>query len=250
MRAGLRFVMALVVSGWLAVSLPATALAADYGECGDIQIVNRHSGWLLGGAKQGVRAVLDGQSLNVCQGGFPGTDIIRASFAWVNIQGPDGWDIVQIGRGKCYDGTGFSQCNGKQNYIWGWGRGSCGLSKAPSTVNLGAASTSSLTYIVQHNSTAWAGYVNGSVRAQVGNGEICWTPSAATWFTETWDSGDALGGSASNRYTINQMYYQNSRGGLYQSLNLDPGANCNIPGGGIYKCDITSSNSVDTWTVR
>ena len=227
-------------------------MTASTGECGELQPVNRWSGWIESGTFHGVRGALHGRPLDVCSDGFLGTGEWRGSSAWVNIVGPGNLDIVQLGRGRCYGGLG-PQCDGVQDHIWAWGRGSCGgfIPKLPTIVNLGPAPAVSETYIVQHNPLSWAGYLNGSLMAEVDNTEICWAPTSAQWFAETWDAGDALGGSAEDHYRFSNMAVQPTQGGGYQSLSLNPGPNCNIrEPEAMYHCDILTTNSFESWTAR
>lgn len=231
---------------------PGNALAADTATCSEIQVVNRHSGIYVGGAKQGTRANLEGQTLNYCLNSGGSSDWIRASMAWVNVQGQPPNDIVQIGVGKCTDSTGFAQCNGQMSYLWGWGRGSCGLLKFPSVVRLGAWAGTTQDYFVTHGTSYWRGYIAGTVRGEVANSEICWTPQSSTWFAETWDYGDALGGSAGNKYAITSMRMQNTQNGTWTSPGLNAANDCSVQSQptNVFVCDITAADAFQTWTTR
>jgi len=72
-------------------------------------------------------------------------------------------------------------------------------------------------------------------------------PSAATFFTETWNDGDSNGGDASRPYHIRHMAYQSSVGGIWTFVNTNA---CNLSGDGRkYFCGALG-DEVWTWTVQ
>ena len=79
---------------------------------------------------------------------------------------------------------------------------------------------------------------------------ICWTDREGNTFNETWNSGDALGGSNANHYNLLSMTRQISVGGGWSATSLDAAAPCTYVPGGVYMCDVTASQAWEAWTNR
>lgn len=102
-----------------------------------------------------------------------------------------------------------------------------------------------------HGTTHWRGYIASDIRAEIANSQVCWTPKSATWFAESWDFGDALGGSAGNKFSQTTLRMQNSQNGTWVSPSLNAANACSIrEPEAIFKCDITSSDAFQAWTDR
>ncbi len=125
-----RRLVAVALAAAVGVLFAPVARANHTALCNELPGVNRWSGIGVFGAKQGVRAYLEGQSLDMCTPGVLG-DIEHASFAYVNIQGSNLVDIVQIGVGRCVDSLGFNQCNGAMSHNLGLGQRILRASEVP-----------------------------------------------------------------------------------------------------------------------
>jgi hypothetical protein len=241
-----------VVAGVLwAVAFTQPVFAADTAHCSEIYTI-RHSGLLFsGGTKSGVRGTLEGQGLNQCTGpGFPVE--ISGSFAWVNYQGTNEWDIVQIGIGRCRKPFA-SACDSNMQVIWAYGRDSntpgCQLaqSRGPEPEPVQSWNGASHQFAVTSSGSTFRLFMDGSQKQQA---TICWTYKSMTWFAESWDAGDALGGTSSNHFRVSAMATQSLTTGTWSNTSFDPLSTCNLTAGIPYHCDIVSSNSFDTWTLR
>ena len=187
------FRVALVLALVWALAMPLPVIAADHvAACdpNDSGSVNQFKGELTrSGAEQGIRANLEGQSLDLCTGA--GTNSAAGSFAFVNIVNDHStWNIVQIGLGQCRDSGNLSNCNYPttgMSYYWAWGRyngtnGCAGRDNVPPIPQrLGSWSGATVAYIVTHESTWWNGYIAGTKRASVSEGNICLAPNAVEW---------------------------------------------------------------------
>jgi len=69
--------------------------------------------------------------------------------------------------------------------------------------------------------------------------------------TATWYHGDAIGGSAGNKYAHTTLRMQNTQNGTWLSPSLNASNDCNVlereP---IFKSDITTSDGFQSWTER
>jgi hypothetical protein len=62
---------------------------------------------------------------------------------------------------------------------------------------------------VYHKDNRYRFYIGNTEHASIPESDICWTPTRAWWFSETWDNGDALGGSVGNKlFTSSTNYAQ------------------------------------------
>ena len=210
----------------------------------------RHLGWLQGGLKWGAVATDISGAFAICTDPTPFT--IAGSFAWSNIQGVGADSIVQIGVGRCRRPVS-SECDGSLKLLYAWGRapgGSC-LTQLPLPQEIsawnGVAGSAEVTRIGANWVLAWNGV--GMIAIPYTYTSCSWTPTSATFFTETWNDGDSNGGNASSPYQIRHMQYQNAIGGAFTSVNT---SSCNINDGGNaakYKCT-AFGDQISTWTVQ
>lgn len=92
--------------------------------------------------------------------------------------------------------------------------------------------------------------IAGSEHDDLPLGSICWTPTRAVWFGESWDSGDAIGGSAGNHVKLTSAHYEATVGGTWSSPSFNPGANCPLITLPKYKCVAQNGQAIDFWTVQ
>lgn len=216
---------------------------------------------------------LDSQALSPCTD--PPPEPTRASFAWSAIErdsvngctsGSCPNSIVQVGRGICNDPANPTGCrNAGQRLLRAWGRdseayGCSGLGDVvPAPHDYGAAPTDTGLhyYRVWRDATAWhfdhwpKGHPVSELLPAVSVANVCWSsrPEAAA-FNETWNQGDALGGSTSNHYNFVSTTKQVAVGGAWSPTTFDPSDPCTVIDRGIYLCDVTGAQSFEVWTNR
>ena len=252
-------VIALLLAIVYQFSSAAPAFAADNANCSDDGLAHYHFAgdeYYNGGQKHGASGTIDGQDLHQCTN--PDGVEVSASFAWSALgdggSGMGGGSVImQIGIGKCR-APGFFGCGSDMRYLWAWGRdpsapGCSGWSHIDATPNsLSGYDGAAHDYKVYHKDDRYRFYVGTTEKTSIPESWICWTPTRAWWFSETWDGGDALGGSLSNHLrTISTNYANAEDGGFFWTGLAAP---CKWPGGGIYHCTVVSATQVDTWTDR
>jgi hypothetical protein len=258
MQQVLRSVTAVVIAFILSMTNTAYVVAGSNTAPCQGSYTNRHSGWSDTGPRQGARALFPAQSLSLCTTIEPWT--IAGSFAFVNIEGPNsgsGYNIVQIGVGRCRRPLS-SDCDGQMRWYWAWGRDSAGYpcgNVLPMPVSVGLWDGTASYYMVTHSGSYWRGYVDGVEKANVPDWFLScsWSPARATWFTETWNYGDSLGGSATNKFELRHMQYQATKGGAWTFVNADPSSPCSfVPPKETppFYYDVYASDEVQTWTDR
>jgi hypothetical protein len=240
----------LIVAVSVSAALPPLVVGADTAACSDGGTVNRHKGYYLSVAgADGATAYVDHQTLHQCT---PTGPEISGSFAFVNVQGPGGNDMVQAGFGECR--TPF-QCDAGMHAFWAYGRTSTSLgcngftNRPPTVMQIGFWGPGT-EYKVYHTSNLWRFYFGGENRVSLDEYSICWTPNAASWFGESWDAGDAIGGTSADHLTFGSMRYATTEGGAFTYTNLNPSAACNLGSGSPYFCDILGPSLIDVWTSR
>ncbi len=160
---------------------------------------------------------------------------------------------MQIGVGQ---GRSPTILNGGIRYFTAWGRsqstpGCSGFSnKDPVANDMGAYASASHDFKVYHQTNAWRLLVDSTQKSQVAEASICWTPGKSSWFGETWDAGDQMGGTAANHLTVASMNYANAENGGFFWTNFDAAQACNYSAAApaAYKCDITGTRAIDIWT--
>jgi len=200
----------------------------------------------------GVRATFEGQALDVCSGTQP-----RANLVWVAVVGPagDGNAIVQGGRAKCWDQSS-NDCDGIQIRFWAWGRtqGASGCSSGVNTVPprvqyISTWTSGSDSFIVARDGIDWEVFVGGVLEASVPQASVCWTKQAALWAGESFNPGDAIGGSAANNYALTSAFYQTAVAGSWLSPAFAAGSNCVVQSAK-YRCVTPGATSAIFWTVQ
>jgi hypothetical protein len=259
-----RVAAAFLAASSLLLSLPTLALGADTAACSEYSYVNRHEGYITdvwSNMRHGMRATLENQALHQCTNPRVGEG--SGAYAFVALQGPyysdpDGLNIVQIGIGVCRAPGLNPPCPTTNHDIWAWGvdhrsPGCSGYADHLPTPVVLSSYTGGATYTVTHHDGAYHSLAGSTVHQDVGDGQICWTPSTGTAFNETQDYGDALGGTIYDRYSFFNLYFQTAQNGAW--LALKP-SGCNVVEGsdpnGIFFCGASgpSSSEVYAWTDR
>lgn len=181
---------------------------------------------------------------------------ISGSFAFSNVerQGTDN-SIVQIGIGRCRK-PGVNACDSTMRNYWAWGRDrsapgcSTFVSRGPEPELVSNWNGAAANYKVYHKTNRWRFYSGATEVKSIPEASICWTPTDASWFGESWDVGDAIGGTAANKFRISSTNYANAENGGFFWTAFDAVPDCNISVGGPYLCDIVNGTTIDIWTNR
>jgi len=254
-RLGISVVAALTMQTMAA--LPTLAFGPDTANC---SARNSHTTgaetYVAGQQKHGVSGTIEGQNLDQCTS--PHLVQTSGSFAWSVLEdggtgSSGGAVILQIGIGKCRDPFSFG-CGSDMRYLWAWGRdstapGCAGWSHIDPVPNsVGTWDGAAHDFKVYHQNNAYRFFIGASQVASVPESMVCWTPTRAQWFSETWDDGDAVGGSAGNPLVTSSTNYANAENGGFFWTSLS--APCRFAGDTIRHCSIVSSTSLKTWTER
>lgn len=252
-----RTLAALSFASILLFSVVGQSLAASTANCSDALPKNHWKGERVLGAKHGTSGTFEAQTLAMCTN--PGFPEVSSSFVWSNVVGTGTNDIAQTGWGVCRSPWPPDQCSTSNKYLWAWGRDSSGdpgcsgysdVAPTPSSTTL-AWDGLAHDYKVYHKTNYWRFYVGNTQVYAIPESAICWTPTAAVWFGENWDSGDAIGGYAgshSTHFTMSSMNYANSEDGGFFWTNLS--GVCNYGDPAPYYCSIYSTTAIDLWTSR
>jgi hypothetical protein len=263
-RVGTRGIAALAFAVVLAAQ-PVSALAAgDTANCSEYGFVHRHMGYLSdawSGHRYGVRAYFGAIPLDLCTNPRAGEG--STSVVWPAIQGPltnpsHPFNIVQIGFGRCYPVGGPSgNCSSADRtadhdfWAYGYDNDSPGcndgrLPLAPTghwEVGL-SGGTYSVTEAANKSFVLSASQVTVYL-------STCWTNNTVAISTESWDYGDALGGTATQALVSTLEQFQTTAGGAW--LNLPYGCNARQRDGGtlesVFHCFVNGS-SINLYTSR
>lgn len=183
------------------------------------------------------------------------TDVSRGSVTWTALVGPGSLDIIQLGVGRCVAvHVSSSGCDDTNRLVYAWGRTranpQCNAYQDafPRWKSLGAAPGGTNTFTVIRTTTQWRFLVNGSEKTTIGLGNICWTPTTAEYFGETWDRGDQMGGTVGTRQHFTNALYERSVGGSWFSPSF---STCLIfPSRPEYSCSRLNGQAIDIWTDR
>ncbi len=173
----------------------------------------------------------------------------------MNVEGTHFNDIVQAGFGRCRSFT-IPLCNDTNQIVWSWGRhnstsGCQGWNNvAPVPLLIQASNGTDRTFKVFHYLNQWRVYLDNVDVKGVAESGICWTPTSASWFGESWDYGDAIGGSVTNKLRFRYVAYANCENCGFVSAGLSDPCNVNIPAGYPYYCDVIDGTTFDVWTNR
>ncbi len=241
--ASLSVVLAMVAT------LPPATLGADHTLCLDPLPVNRHNGQGIAGSPDGVSANLEHQTLSMCQP--PAAIELNGTFAYVNIEGPPGIlnDIIQSGMGQC---RGPFACDAGMHAFAGYGienssPGCAGFQDIVPILDKYAWPSGTI-YQVYHQSNVWKFYAGGFLLKSIPESAVCWAPAAATWFGESLDVGDAIGGSVTDHFFITSMKSTQTEGGAFAYTNLDSTRACSINSTGNHFCDLVGPSSLAIWS--
>jgi hypothetical protein len=200
----------------------------------------------------GASGTVPAATLALCN---PGLVEVDGAFYFSNVTPTNGGfnDIVQVGFGanRC------PACASGTRYVTGYGRthttpgcGSLG-DKSPTADNTGAYVAAQHDFKVYHTANQWRFYVDNTLIRSIGEASICWTPKSVSWFGETWDSGDQMGGTAASKMSVNSMNYATAEGGQFFLTTFNPNLACNYAPNqppAAYQCDITAATSLKIWT--
>jgi len=203
----------------------------------------------------GAEAKLENQSLNICTSA---TDDNRSNAIWVGIDDNGGhkYDVIQVGIGKCKQSAN-PDCDATTNQWMAWGRshtvsGCAGfMDVKPVPAFLGDFPGGTWPYTVVRTSQQWKVQINGVTQQTIPLSSICWSKRRADWLGESWDIGDAIGGSSSDKFRVSSAIYEGSVGGVWTSESWTLGNTCNNMNlDPRWKCNVVSGSALDLWTVQ
>lgn len=257
--------MTLLVGGF-SIGRPATALAGNptttcQNTFNNINVSNAVA-VDLASFVSGYYSHLDSQATLLCGNPLPAT--ASGSFKWVamstNVCGPGCLAIMQIGRGRCIFGSGCDAGPG-QRLIVAWGvdhraPGCAGwMERNPTPIDAGAAPTDTglhyyrvVTDGLNWHFDHWRKGQAFQIALTLSAGSQCFGQRLGYTFDETWDHGDALGGSAVNHNNYLSMTRQETIGGPWLATNLT-GQPCLLdPALSYFHCSVTASQAWESWT--
>jgi hypothetical protein len=136
-------------------------------------------------------------------------------------------------------------------YAYGRTAGSSGCegwaTKVPTPVSLGGHSAGG-TYSVVEEADHDYSLSSPNFGVSISTNSICWTNRYVSTFVETWDYGDALGGSVDNHFNFSARQFKTSAGGAWMTLPTK----CNTRTAAAdppFKC-LANSGVLETWTSR
>ena len=239
-------------------SAPGLAFAGDIANCSEYGYVNRQIGYATGSWSNhrfGNRAILENLALHLCSAPRPGEG--SGSFALVNIEGPSTirpYNTVQVGIGQCI-GSGQGCLLGMHD-LWSYGLdssapGCAGWQTVVPTPHFEFSYSGGWTYVVKQTAVHTFDLYACSGAFEVVLDE-CWTNQYATTFNESWDYGDALGGSSSNLFDYTVMQFQTSLNGAW--IPLSSSCNVRLKENGtlesVFYCGPAGQSAISTWTNR
>lgn len=252
--------IAAVLAFWLAAApvwlgLAPSAFAIGTANCSELNIHNRWQGQQsAGNIRQGASATFENYSLWQCsQPGFPIE--ISGSTVWTNIVPTDGssWDIIQIGAGNCRGPA----CSAGMHYYYATGLsnstpGCSGFqSSPPVSFEVGTWTAAAHQYRIEHVNNQWKFWVDTSNKAVLAEAALCWTPRSSVWFGESFDYGDQIGGTLTNKLSITNAAYMTTENGAWFATAFNAANPCNYQASfDVFHCDVTGARSFDIWTDR
>lgn len=228
---------------------------ADAQNCTSESGKNRWSGQGLNGAFHGNSGTAEGQDLHQCLNPFLVEN--NGTFYFTNVEhGGTFSDIVQVGMAKCRELGTF--CHSDMFYARGWGRSSSTPGCAGKTDVFPTMTPVSLTwngaardYKVYHQTNQWRMFIGTTMVFSVAESEICWAPGLASWFGESWDTGDAIGGSVGDHLRISSTNTASVENGGFTFTGFNAAAACTYGVvSGPYFCDLINGTTLDIWTNR
>jgi hypothetical protein len=175
----------------------------------------------------------------------------RVTFVAIS-QGSYTRSLIQIGLTRC-EGA-YAICNETMKYFWAWGRDRAApgcsnfLDRKPIATDLGGWSGTTQLYMISKVGSNWNVYRSDVIRGQVATSSICWSKNRVDWLGESWDHGDAVGGSSGNKYYMNAARVQTVTGGTWANPNFS-GTWCTVSSSPRF-CEIALSDQVNIWTAH
>ncbi len=247
--------MSIIVASITALTFTGTTLALSYSSCveGPLAVNHWRGEAVTGGPRHGTSGTVIGRTLLMCSN--PGAFEVDGTFYFSNVEPTNGSfrDIIQVGFGQ---GRSPSLLPG-MHFITGFGRsnttpGCAGLSNVdPIAHQAGSYDNTSHDYKVYHQNNVWNLLVGSTVKLSYPEADLCWSPARSSWFGETWDSGDQMGGTPSSRMGVTSLNYATAENGGFVYTSLLPAGSCNYNNAppNWYQCDIPSSRSIELWTL-
>jgi hypothetical protein len=242
----------------------ATPVLANHtAQCQEWGIVNRHVGYASTSwpaHRYGVKARIGGASLGLCT--QPRVGEGSSSVGWVAIEGPPYCcNIVQIGYGTCY-GWINETCEkadaSLQRDFYAWGRdgatpGCSGFSTLEPTGHWYSVFSADNDYSVEEDASGLFTLRSLNATTFIGTNLICWTNQYVTVSAESWDYGDAIGGTVANHLVFSLERFKTTPNEAWRVLPslCSPGyKGPSQPPTGIFHCDVVNSNSLHMYTSR
>lgn len=256
MRPRSHLVTSIVLAAGFGLVWAPIAAAADNANC---SVDNtRFSGMAFsqtGVQKHGVAGTIDGQSLNQCLNPVPVVEK-SGTTAWSALGDAGGSNtIMQMGTGRCREFL-WPDCTWNMEFYWAWGidpeaPGCSGWARQiPQPLRIAGRDGAAHDYKIYHKDNRWRFYVGVNEKRSLPEGDICWTPTIAWWFSESWDDGDALGGSVGNKLRTKLTNYANVENGQFFWTSFNAANACSFPQGAPRFCDVIDGTTFDTWTNR
>lgn len=205
-----------------------------------VHAVSQHKDPATGIDVTGIRATLEGQTIDPCTG--PGNGTI--TWIWIAIEGPCSECILQVGLGRAQGEV--------MGYWRAWGRNvdaqGCGNYShvPPLAYRLSDWSGSSADYEISLGSGTWYYKIDGVNRYTVWDGNICWRNFRADWFGENYNLGSAIGGYNSNHHRVTVNRYRVGGGSTWNSPAWTS-TGCDI-WADPFKCITVGADQIDMWT--
>lgn len=243
------------------------ALANHTAQCQELGIVGRHHGYAStpwSAHRYGVKARIGGAILDLCTQPRAGEG--SSSVAWVAIEGPPYCcNTVQVGYGNCYgpittNDTCVKWDVGNRDF-YAWGRdanspGCAGYSTRRPTGQWTSVFSAGNDYSVEEDANGLFTLRSQNATTFIGTNLICWTNQYVTVSVESWDYGDALGGSAANHLVFSLERFKTSPNGAWDILPSLCGGSVpaykgpSNPDTSIFHCAVVNANSLHFHTAR
>lgn len=139
-------------------------------------------------------------------------------------------------------------------YLYAWGRHTSALgcagfmNRRATPFFLSGYDGAAHDYKIYHQNNRWRFLIGVTERTSIAESELCWTPTVAWWFSETWDSGDALGGSLGDKLRTQLTNYATAETGGF-TFTAFSGA-CTFNWSAPYHCSRINGTTFDVWTDR
>lgn len=237
----LAFLAAIATAG-VGVAPVQAAIACLPGDGGNVYSVGPAKASTQGKEIEGVSGHFEGEALNPCSNG------VGSTWLWVAIEGPNSFDIMQIGIGRPNTQT--------MGWYWTWGRnpdspGCEGRSLViPGVLRISNWSGAGATYKIVRDGNLWSFRINGLEKRLLGDFEICWRRNLAAWFGEAYNIGSDIGGTNQNHHSVTVDRYRVDDNQTWYSPGWTVGSSCRTRLDTPYFCTNVASDAQDMWTNR